>query len=444
MKKVLLSVVIALIIIGAVGIGYFYSTYKAISIPSNNSGQITDGTSTTTDTDTSGGTIGTTTTTRPGTNPLPFVLPKGFSMSIFSKGVTNARVMTFDPKGVMLVSEPSEGKIVALPDVNGDSKADGVIVVADKLNKPHGMAFRCGGDTQSASSSSVSTSTCKLYVGETNQLSVFDYDSQTKKASNKKKLLDLPSGGYNQHFTRTLLFMPSPNGNILLISVGSSCNVCVETDTKRASVIAYDVATAKAETFAKGLRNSVFMTIHPVTGAIWATEMGRDGLGDNIPPDEINIFEKGKNYGWPNCYGQNIHDTSFDKNTYIRNPCMAPFELPPVVDLQAHSAPLGISFIGEEGWPEEYWHNALVAYHGSWNRSVPTGYKVVRIKLSAKGAVASSTTAVEDFITGWLRPDGSKIGRPADVKVMPGGTIYISDDVAGVIYVVRKSGSPVR
>jgi glucose/arabinose dehydrogenase len=176
------------------------------------------------------------------------------------------------------------------------------------------------------------------------------------------------------------------------------------------------------------------MAIHPVTGAIWATEMGRDNLGDNLPPDEINIIKKGGNFGWPICYGKNIHDTNFDKNTYIRNPCMEPLELPSYIDIPAHSAPLGIAFVPDEGWPESYWYNALVAYHGSWNRSVPTGDKIVRIVLDAHG----NYVRTEDFITGWLSASGTKQGRPVDIKILPGGTAYISDDDAGVLYKLSK------
>ncbi len=158
--------------------------------------------------------------------------------------------------------------------------------------------------------------------------------------------------------------------------------------------------------------------------------MGRDLLGDNIPPDEINIIEEGKNYGWPICYGKNIHDDQFDKNTYIRNPCMEPFETPSSIDLQAHSAPLGLAFFPEEGWPEEYWHDLLVAYHGSWNRTEPTGYKIVRMRLDNEGKYE----ATEDFITGWLNGKNEALGRPVDILIQPGGLMYISDDKAGVIY----------
>jgi glucose/arabinose dehydrogenase len=270
-------------------------------------------------------------------------------------------------------------------------------------------------------------------------VSAFDYDPVAMKATNRVKLVDLPTDGLTPHVTRTLLFMPVPNENTLLISVGSSCNVCHEEDSRRARVLAYDVVTKKTEEFARGLRNTVFMDIHLVTGAIWGTEMGRDGLGDDIPPDEINIIEKEKNYGWPICFGNNIHDDEFDKNTYFRNPCMAPHETPSHIDIQAHSAPLGLAFIPEEGWPEDHWYNLLVAYHGSWNREELTGYKIVRFPLDAAGKPHGEPV---DFITGWLRPDGTRIGRPVDIKVFSGGTMYISDDQAGIIYrVVRTEAS---
>ncbi len=421
-----LSITLSIIVLCvAVAVGYFFYTYRHVNIPTT----VPPGS---VESENSAG--GNDTTTASG----PFTLPAGFAISTFADGLKNARVLAFDPTGTLLVSQPSEGKITALPNTDGDGKADRQITVVSGLNKPHGIAFRCLGD------GSASDTTCTLYVAETNALSQFAYDPVAHTASGKKKLLDLPADGYNQHFTRTLLFMPSPNENTLLISVGSSCNVCHENDARRAKILSYDVTTGnatsasalgKSEVFAQGLRNAVFMTIHPVTGAIWATEMGRDGLGDTIPPDEVNIIEKGKNYGWPICYGANIHDDVFDKNVYIRNPCMEPFETPSHVDIEAHSAPLGLAFIPEEGWPEAQWHNLLVAYHGSWNRSVPTGYKIVRMQLDAQGRYSGT----EDFITGWLRPNGTKIGRPVDIKVLPGGTMYISDDGAGVVYRVSRT-----
>ncbi|MEK7569817.1 MAG: PQQ-dependent sugar dehydrogenase [Patescibacteria group bacterium] len=351
-----------------------------------------------------------------------------FTASLYAKDLGNPRVMLWGPDGKMLVSVPNQGKVIALSDTDGDGFAETHEVVAGNLNKPHGLAERDG----------------RLYIAETDQVAEYDYVDG--KAVNKKKLFDLPGGG--NHFSRTIMFMPYPNENKMLVSIGSSCNVCNESDERRAKILEYDFSTGKLAEFARGLRNSVFMAIHPVSGAIWATEMGRDNLGDDIPPDEINIISPSTgsgqssvpNFGWPICYGKNIHDAEFDRSTYIRNPCMEPFEIPSYIDLQAHSAPLGLAFFPEEGWPEEYWYNLLVAYHGSWNRSVPTGYKIVRIKLNAKGEYlgtdSTSSPQAEDFITGWI--SGGKVyGRPVDIFIQPGGTIYISDDKAGVIYRVR-------
>lgn len=346
---------------------------------------------------------------------FPLTLPNGFSISIFAKGLGAPRVIISDEAGRMLTSITGAGKVVALPDENKDGVADRNIVVLSGLNNPHGLAVRCENEK------------CSLYVAESDKLSVYDYDQEKASATNGKKIIDLPSGG--RHFTRTLQFFPSDPQKIL-IAVGSSCDVCNESDARRAKVLVVDVATGESKVFASGLRNSVFMTRHPVTGEIWATEMGRDFLGDNLPPDEINIIKEEKNYGWPNCYGKNMHDTVFDKNTYIRNPCMEPFETPSHIDIPAHSAPLGLDFIAAgRGWPADFQNNLLVAYHGSWNRSAPTGYKIVRYKLDANGEYLGE----ENFISGWLTRDGEVLGRPVGILFF-GDAAYVSDDKAGVIY----------
>lgn len=410
-RKALIWLLTAVVIVSGIFIGTFvWKNFRgiipAITKPSANIGEIIENTPA--DQQTESNTTG-----------FPLKLPAGFSISVYAKNLPGARVMAYDPKGRILVSEPGSGKVVAVADENGDGVAEKQYVVASGLNQPHGLAFKCDNDQN-----------CQLYIAENNQLAVYDYDSTGVKALNKKKLVDLPSGGL--HFTRTLMFMPSPDENKLLIAIGSDCNVCHEDDTRRASIQVYDTSTNKMEEFAKGLRNSVFMAIHPVNGQIWATEMGRDLLGDDLPPDEINIIEKGKNYGWPNCYGQNVHDDAFDHNVYIRNPCMKPFETPSHIDIPAHSAPLGIAFFPEEGWPQDYWYNALVAYHGSWNRTTPTGYKLVRYKLDAQGNVLGS----EDFLSGWLKGNNA-LGRPVDILIQPGGTILVSDDKADLIYKIK-------
>ena len=181
---------------------------------------------------------------------------------------------------------------------------------------------------------------------------------------------------------------------------------------------------------------------------MWATEMGRDLLGDNLPPDEINIVDPSTSsgppdYGWPHCYGKNEHDNDYDKAAF--NHCAEPAYKPSHIDLPAHSAPLGLAFIPnwpQSGWPKDYAADLLVAYHGSWNRSEPTGYKIVRIKLGDDGKLEG----IEDFITGWLSDDGKALGRPVDITIRNDGTAYISDDKAGVIYKlspIRNDNEPV-
>jgi glucose/arabinose dehydrogenase len=348
-------------------------------------------------------------------NPLAFELPNGFTATLFSDDVPGVRVLTRDSKGTIVASLTEQGRVVALPNRDIDPGADRVVTVLGGLNKPHGIVFI--GDT--------------LYVAEEGSVTSYTYNADTFSATYIETLATLPTGG--GHSTRSLLVWP--DNSRLLVSTGSSCNVCNEEDPRRASIFSIDLATKEVRPFAKGLRNTVFMTLHPVLGDIWGTEMGRDWLGDDTPPDEINILKEGGNYGWPVCYGNNIHDTEFDKNIYVRNPCMEPFETPSHIDIPAHSAPLGIVFVPEEGWPEEWWHDALVAYHGSWNRSVPTGYKIVKIDLTPSG---TPTGAVTDFMTGFTT-ESVVIGRPVGLMIEPGGTLWVSDDKAGAIYRVSRT-----
>ena len=188
------------------------------------------------------------------TTAIPLILPNGFSISIFAKDLGAPRVLQFDPRGTLLVSVPARGTVVALADENGDGVVDQTVTVVSGLDKPHGIAFHND----------------KLYVAETALVAVYDYDSTYMKASNKKKIIDLPGGG--NHFSRTIGFGPDER---LYISVGSSCNVCNEKDPRRASMLVSDADGKNLKTFAKGLRNSVFF-IWGSDGRLWATEMGRD------------------------------------------------------------------------------------------------------------------------------------------------------------------------
>ncbi len=351
------------------------------------------------------------------TTGMPLKLPEGFSIEVFTKDLPNARDIVQDSLGNFWVSQTSEGTITYLEVKDG--KVVSQNAVFKNLDKPSGLALS-------------PTDPFKLYFSEQSKISSVQLYAD---GNSLKKIADLPSGG--RHFSRTLGF--GPDGR-LYVSIGSSCDVCVEKDQQRGTIYSMKPDGSDFKQYAKGLRNSPFFTWSPVDGKMWATEMGRDMLGDNLPPDEINVITEGGNYGWPNCYGKNIHDTSFDKNTYIKNPCEAPQQLPSTIDLQAHSAPLGLAFVPEEGWPEKYWYNLLVAYHGSWNRTEATGYKIARIILDSKG----NYKGTEDFITGWLDKDGkTALGRPVQILTTPGGVMYITDDKAGVVYKVWYGGEKV-
>jgi glucose/arabinose dehydrogenase len=244
-------------------------------------------------------------------------------------------------------------------------------------------------------------------------------------ASNERRIItDLPNSG--EHITRTVLI--GPDGK-LYVSIGSSCNVCDETDPHRAAVWVYNPDGSGGHRYAYGLRNAVGMAVNPVTHETWVTNMGRDLLGDNIPPDTIYSLRAGANYGWPRCHAGNIIDPDMGKP----GDCNGVEQ--PLVKIQAHSAPLGLAFYSASAFPASY-RGLFVAYHGSWNRSVPTGYKVVFIPLDGQGHVAGPP---QDFATGWLH-DGSASGRPVGLAVGPDGALYLSDDAAGLIYRITYSG----
>jgi glucose/arabinose dehydrogenase len=342
---------------------------------------------------------------------VPFKLPPGFAISLFAKNLPGARVLALDPNGNLMVSLTSQGRVVALPDANDDGVADVVVNVLEGLDKPHGLAFGPGKEP-------------RLFVAETGRVAAYDYDPVRLTATNPQNIADLPLGG--RHFTRSLLFLPGTRDRRLLISVGSSCDACEEKDWRYAKILAVDPDGGELETYASGLRNPVFMAVHPQSKHVWATEMGRDNLGDNLPPDEINIILEGSHYGWPYCYGKRLYDDKTDPTGAHREFCKD--TIPSFIDLPAHSAPLGLAFFPKE-WPQEFRHDLLVAFHGSWNRTETTGYKVVRYKLDTVGNYID----VEDFITGWLTPAGA-LGRPVDILIKDDGVMFISDDKAGVVY----------
>jgi glucose/arabinose dehydrogenase len=336
--------------------------------------------------------------------------PPGFHVSVFAEDVDSARMMVFSPGGVLLVSESGEGKVIALPDSKHAGKAERKVTILTGLNEPHGLAFY----------------ESKLYVAENDKLRRYDWDETTLRASNPKKLADLPTGG--GHSTRTVLF----HGGKMYVSAGSSCNVCIEKDPRRATVMEFNPDGSGQKVFAKGLRNAVGLAVNPKTDTVWVTVNGRDWLGDDLPPETIyDLGKDGGDAGWPYCYGDRIPDPQFTKPG--DNRCQSVVE--PKVQMQAHSAPLGLAFYEGSQFPVEYQNSVFIAFHGSWNRSVPTGYKVVRVQLNDKGQPQGGA---QDFITGWIAPGETKkgrwMGRPVGIVFGADGTMYLSDDNAGVIY----------
>jgi glucose/arabinose dehydrogenase len=331
-------------------------------------------------------------------------VPPGFAIDVFADKVGSVRFMAVDPAGTLLVSEPSAGRVLALPDKNGRGKADSVQTVVTGLDQPHGLAFHEGA----------------FYVAETSRVQRFAYDSATMKATQPTLLTRLPAGG--GHWTRTVVFGPD---GLMYVSVGSSCNVCRESDKRRAAVLRFHADGSGETIFASGLRNAVGLAFHPTTGVLWATVNERDWRGDDVPPDYVTEIREGAAHGWPDCMtvrGRVITDTSFAKGATCDK------VTPPTVEIQAHSAPIGLAFYTGTQFPEEYRGSLFVAYRGSWNRSLPTGYKIVRIRLRD-----GQPPAVEDFATGWLEGT-SAWGRPVDLVVGRDGALYLSDQGAGRIY----------
>jgi glucose/arabinose dehydrogenase len=335
--------------------------------------------------------------------------PQGFHVTVFVE-LDGARMLAFSPGGVLVATASGEGKVVALPDSKHTGKAERVVTLLSELNEPHGLGFYQG----------------KLYVAENDRLRRYDWDEANLRATDPKTIANLPKDG--GHSTRSLVFHASK----IYVSAGSSCNVCVEQDPRRAAVTEFNAEGSGQRIFAKGLRNAVGMAVNPKTDTVWVTVNGRDWLGDDLPPEVIiDLGKNGGDGGWPYCYGDRVPDSNFTKPGDDR--CQA--VIPPKVQMQAHSAPLGLAFGEGTMFPPEYRSSLFVAFHGSWNRSVPTGYKVVRVRIDDKGQPAATA---EDFITGWLAPGESKrgrwMGRPVGIAFGPDGSMYVSDDAAGVIY----------
>jgi glucose/arabinose dehydrogenase len=339
-------------------------------------------------------------------------LPKGFSISVFAE-VDNARSMAISPSGTIFVGNRDGDKVYAVKDVDGDGKADKKWVIASKLNMPNGVAFKDG----------------NLYVAEVSRIHKF---------ANIESKLDAPGNSqviYDKYPTEThhgwkyIAF--GPDGK-LYVPVGAPCNICESKDKVYASITRMNEDGTGLEVFASGVRNTVGFTWHPVTKNIWFTDNGRDMLGDDIPPCELNTATAAdQHFGYPYCHGGTIKDPEFGD----KRPC-SDF-VKPAQNLGAHVAPLGLKFYSGKMFPAEYQNQILLAEHGSWNRSKKNGYKLSLVKVDASGKSIGYTP----FATGWLDEASQKVwGRPVDVLILKDGSMLVSDDQANVIYRITYRG----
>ena len=347
----------------------------------------------------------------PNTNPAdtalpekPINLPPGFAIGVFASGLAGPRMLANGPDGQLYVAERGAGRVVRLPDADQDGQADRVEALAEGLDEPSSLAFHPDGS---------------LYVAETTRVwRLSNADPQGIYQDRQLVMDGLPGGG---HSTRTLLF--SADGSALFVSIGSSCNVCQEADERRAAILHFNPDGSGGRLYASGLRNAVGITFRPGTDELWATNNGRDFLGDDQPPETVYQVIEGEDYGWPGCHAGRIVDPDHGSDGSCEG-------VPaPLVEMQAHSAPLGLGFYTGSQFPAEYQGDLFIALHGSWNRSTPVGYKVVRV--SMEGGAAGPA---EDFAVGWLEENGSAWGRPVDVTTGSDGSLFVSDDGGGFIY----------
>jgi glucose/arabinose dehydrogenase len=341
-------------------------------------------------------------------------LPAGFSISQLATGLRGPRFMTFDDAGNLLVADMAAGNVYRYPAAEGSvaPSAEPPAPLVSGLNAPSNVALHDG----------------YLYVGETTAISRYAYESSGPVGAREALVTNLPRGG---HSTRTVAF--GPDGS-MYVSVGSSCNICDETDPRRAAILSFAPAAATTaegaayELFATGVRNAVGLAIQPASGLLWATVNERDNQGDEIPPDLITVVRQGQNFGWPGCQPPDAtpQDAGRDCSGIT----------PPSIGIQAHSAPLGLAFYTGQQFPSDYANDLFVVQHGSWNRQPPAEPKLLRVHFEGARPVSA-----QDFATGWQTPDGKRWGRPAGVTAAPDGSLIVSDDQTGVLYRVGYSAS---
>jgi glucose/arabinose dehydrogenase len=335
-------------------------------------------------------------------------LPEGFHVQRFAEGLAQPRMIAVADDGTVFVTSRGTGEVVGLRDEDGDGIVD-QRWLAVKLLGVHGIALRG----------------TRMYLATEREVFEAEIPARGKTAATRRRLADLPPVG--RHPNRTLA--TGPDGRLYL-TVGSTCNCCVEDDPESATVLQIDLATWDRRVFARGLRNTLGIDWHPVTGEMWGVDNGSDWLGDDVPPEELNRLEGGRDYGWPFVWAdrQTIplpsHPAVGDLETY------AATTTPPVLALPPHTAPLQLVFYDAQQFPRVYRGDAFVTLHGSWNRRPPAGYEVVRIVCDDRGR----PERVEPFLGGFLSADGSETcGRPCGLAIAGDGSLLVGLDANGVI-----------
>jgi glucose/arabinose dehydrogenase len=353
----------------------------------------------------------------PGAANLPLekiTLPAGFSIALYAN-VPNARSMTPGPEGVVFVGNRTGDSVYAVVDRNRDYKVDEVIKIAGGLDTPNGVAFKDG----------------SLFVAEVNRILRFDRVSDLlakpagTRAAPKPAVVKSGLPSDKPHGWKYLAFGPD---GLLYFQIGAPCNICDRGDPY-ASIVRMNPDGTGFEIVARGVRNSVGLTWHPDTREMWFTDNGRDNLGDDVPPDELNRAERaGLHFGYPYCHGGTIPDPEFGP----RHPCSS--YVAPAQRLGPHVAALGVKFYTGSQFPAAYRKQIFIAEHGSWNRSTPIGYRISLVRLEGDRPVR-----YEPFASGWLQ--GSRAwGRPVDILELPDGSLLVSDDAANVIYRITYRG----
>ena len=329
-------------------------------------------------------------------------LPPGFKISVYASGLDDPRHMLQAPNGDVVLSEPGAGRITILRDANHDGIAEQRFTFASNLDEPYGLAFYDGW----------------LYIGNQNAVVRLRYaPGATQAGGAPQEVAPLPPGGHN---TRGILF--NRNGSKMYVSVGSASNVNSGEPPERAAIVEFNPDGSGKRIFASGLRNPVGMAWEPATGALWTTVNERDGLGDDLVPDYITDVRNGGFYGWPYSYLGQHEDP---RRAGERRDLVARAIVPSLL-IQSHSAPLGMVFYEGTMFPPEYRESAFVALHGSWNRSLRTGYKIIRVSFRGGKPVGG----YDDFVVGWMTDERGRSvwGRPVDLIVLSDGSLLISDD----------------